>query len=91
MKTIPVKTNEWQFCKQGKKFPSPLNRRGWRFEETICLKNSSSLPFFFISQRLKLREIVLGGFLSKKKTKLENLERERERGAWKHRNKSEED
>jgi len=40
---------------------------------------------------LKLREIVLGGFLSKKKTKLENLERERERGAWKHRNKSEED
>jgi len=44
------------------------------------LKNSSSLPFFFISQRLKRREIVLGGFLSKKKTKLENLEREREGG-----------
>jgi hypothetical protein len=46
-------------------------------ERQFALKNSSSLPFFFISQRLKRREIVLGGFLSKKKTKLENLERER--------------
>jgi hypothetical protein len=51
-------------------------------ERQFALKNSSSLPFFFISQRLKRREIVLGGFLSKKKTKLENLEREGRGGGW---------